>query len=597
MLKGRTLSYITLGMIALIFIGVCASIFITSSEYYYDEGAKQYIIGEYSVDGGEWKPTIEEEMVHENFKELKIRGKLKQEIYGNEALIIMAQDVWFDLKANGNSVVSNERIWDNNPAFKNTPGYSINYAISDLIPPNAQIELDIKNPYPMFTVQDFGEFLQMSSGTDSLPYQQFMQTKLPTVILCLLLCFFGLIAFPIAGFVMGGIDYRYLSFGILCFFAGVYIMVENIYAFLPLWVFDNVMCMVIDVLTNYLFAVALAVYIKTNLDFTAHKIIANIVLLLLAVALLAVSALHITGVADFYAPEPFMLIFFGLCTIADTVCLIREALSKNKIAISVLNSWIPIFLSVIIDTANLFFDFMSGSLLIYGIIASLIYQLIQLVIDMRAKYKETIRYQKIQKELYEAKVSLMVSQIQPHFLYNSLTSIAMMCTKDPPLAKKATINFADYLRGNMNSLKEKNPVPFARELEHLKKYLMLEQMRFGDMLNIEYDIRTEDFVIPQLSVQPLVENAVKHGVGMKEDGGTVTIATRETDDSYMVIITDDGVGFDTSAPPKNDGRSHVGMENVKQRLKDMCNADVIIESEIGKGTTSTIIIPKEDKQQ
>ncbi|MGN0499822.1 MAG: sensor histidine kinase, partial [Ruminococcus sp.] len=93
--------------------------------------------------------------------------------------------------------------------------------------------------------------------------------------------------------------------------------------------------------------------------------------------------------------------------------------------------------------------------------------------------------------------------------------------------------------------------------------------------------------------QPLVENAVKHGVGMKEDGGTVTIATKEFDDRYEVIVSDDGVGFDT-LKKSNDGRTHVGMENVRNRLKTMCNAVLNIESAVGKGTVATITIPKEE---
>ena len=201
--------------------------------------------------------------------------------------------------------------------------------------------------------------------------------------------------------------------------------------------------------------------------------------------------------------------------------------------------------------------------------------------------------ERAQKELYEAQVSVMVSQIQPHFMYNALSSIAMLCTIDPETAQEATVEFADYLRGNMDSLKQKAPVPFTAELEHLKKYLYIEQLRFGKKLNVEYDIQATEFVVPQLSIQPLVENAVKHGVGMKKKGGTVTIATRETEDAFEVIIRDDGVGFDTSAPRKEDGRSHVGMENTKKRLKDMCGADVITESVIGEGTTVRVVLPKE----
>ena len=201
-----------------------------------------------------------------------------------------------------------------------------------------------------------------------------------------------------------------------------------------------------------------------------------------------------------------------------------------------------------------------------------------------------------EKELYEAKVSVMVSQIQPHFMYNALTSIAMMCSIDPDTAQEATVTFAKYLRGNMDSLKQTAPVPFEQELEHLKKYLYIEKLRFGDMLNIEYDIQATDFKLPLLSIQPLVENAVKHGVGMAEDGGTVKISARETDNAFEVIISDDGVGFDTSAEKPRDGRSHVGVENTKRRIAEMCGGEVKIESTVGKGTAATVILPKEGQR-
>lgn len=222
-----------------------------------------------------------------------------------------------------------------------------------------------------------------------------------------------------------------------------------------------------------------------------------------------------------------------------------------------------------------------------------------LALEIDLYTKENVRLAteqaRTEKELYEAEVQIMVSQIRPHFMYNTLSSIAMLCKLDPDTAYEATINFSDYLRCNMDSLKQTAPVPFTKELEHLKKYLYIEKLRFQDLLNIEYDIQTTDFFLPLLSIQPLVENAVKHGVGMKEDGGTVTIATRETEDAYEVIISDDGVGFDVNEK-KDDGRSHVGMENTKKRLRDMCNADIIITSKVGEGTTARVIIPKNRKE-
>ena len=240
----------------------------------------------------------------------------------------------------------------------------------------------------------------------------------------------------------------------------------------------------------------------------------------------------------------------------------------------------------------------------YGMAVTMVVQIIGLIYDLRQQYLERLKYERMQKELYEAEVAVMVSQIQPHFMYNALTSIAMMCVNDPKKAQEATVTFAKYLRGNMDSLKQKEPVPFSQELEHLKKYLYIEKLRFGKRLNVEYDIQTEDFKLPQLSVQPLVENAVKHGVGMKKKGGTVTIATRETDEFYEVIISDDGVGFDPTAIPaenavqdgKNDlqkeKRSHIGMENTKRRIREMCGGEIVTESKIDEGTTVRIILPK-----
>ena len=128
--------------------------------------------------------------------------------------------------------------------------------------------------------------------------------------------------------------------------------------------------------------------------------------------------------------------------------------------------------------------------------------------------------ERTEKELYEAKVAVMTSQIRPHFMYNALTSIAMMCTIDPETAQEATVTFAKYLRENMDSLKQTKPGPFAQELDHLKKYLYIEKLRFGKKLNIEYDIQATNFVIPLLSAQPLAENAVYQNYNEMSAGKT-----------------------------------------------------------------------------
>lgn len=137
-------------------------------------------------------------------------------------------------------------------------------------------------------------------------------------------------------------------------------------------------------------------------------------------------------------------------------------------------------------------------------------------------------------------------------------------------------------------------ISFEEELEHVKTYLKLEQLRFGEDLHVEYCIDAAGFMLPALSVQPIVENAVKHGICQKEeDEGTLILSAKEYPDCFEVVVSDDGVGF---IPGEGQGEgNHVGIRNVRQRLDIMCHATLEIASEPGKGTTVTIRIPKEDK--
>ncbi len=199
--------------------------------------------------------------------------------------------------------------------------------------------------------------------------------------------------------------------------------------------------------------------------------------------------------------------------------------------------------------------------------------------------------QKQEKELSEKQIELTISQIRPHFIYNCLSSISYLCTKDPQLAVEAIDDFSSFLRVNFSNISQNKIVPFTQELEHTMKYLKLEKMRFEDRVRVYFDIRANDFEIPSLTLQPLVENAVKHGICKRAEGGTIVVKTSETDKEYLVEVTDDGVGFDPKVPP-DDGRVHVGLTNVQNRLKNMVNGKLEIYSKIGKGTRMSIHIPK-----
>ena len=193
------------------------------------------------------------------------------------------------------------------------------------------------------------------------------------------------------------------------------------------------------------------------------------------------------------------------------------------------------------------------------------------------------------------RIQIMMSQIQPHFLFNSLEVIRRLYKREPEKADEALLKFERYLRGNMDSLAREEAIPFRTELEHTKLYLELEQLRFPNELHIAFRLQSTDFLIPPLTLQPLAENAVRHGVRGKKSGeGTVTIATQEYEDRYEISVTDDGNGFDPDAVPADD-RSHIGLNNVRERLR-YAGASLRIGAGPEGGTEAVIIIPKSVNQ-
>ena len=189
--------------------------------------------------------------------------------------------------------------------------------------------------------------------------------------------------------------------------------------------------------------------------------------------------------------------------------------------------------------------------------------------------------------LAEQRIQIMISQIQPHFLYNTLSTIQALCREDPPRAERVVKRFGTYLRQNIDSLNQSNLIPFERELEHTRVYADIEVERFPNITMV-YDIRDEGFFVPALTVQPLVENAIRHGVRIREDGEVRVEAYREGDD-HVIVIRDNGKGFD-SALALGDGQ-HIGIHNVRERVEQLCGGSLSIDSRPGDGAVITVRVP------
>ena len=188
----------------------------------------------------------------------------------------------------------------------------------------------------------------------------------------------------------------------------------------------------------------------------------------------------------------------------------------------------------------------------------------------------------------ESRIRIMMSQIQPHFLYNTLSSIQALCRIDPEKAFEVTERFGTYLHSNIDSLDQPSLIPFTKELEHTRVYSEIEMIRFPNV-RVDYDVTDVDFSVPALTVQPLVENAIRHGVRIRKEG-VVTVSCRSTDLCHEIVISDNGKGFDTALLKTADS-THIGVRNVKERIEKMCNGTLTVESIQDKGTTVTIRIP------
>ena len=202
------------------------------------------------------------------------------------------------------------------------------------------------------------------------------------------------------------------------------------------------------------------------------------------------------------------------------------------------------------------------------------------------------RYAAQQEEIARQKNSIMVLQMRPHFIYNTMMTIYSLCNQDPQKARQVTKDFTDYLRKNFKAVASESTVPFSAELEHTRAYLAVEQAQHDEMLLVAYDIQCTQFRLPPLTLQPIAENAVKHGMNPYAGPLHVTIRTCRAGSASVIVVEDDGTGFETA----DDSKSHTALTNIRQRLELMCGGKLEIQPRKGGGTIVTVTIPDHSRE-
>ena len=390
-----------------------------------------------------------------------------------------------------------------------------------------------------------------------------------------------------------------LHYGLITFFAGTYFIYssKNISFWSGIVAF-NTLALLLSSMLYSVFLTSLAVSLLKGRLKTIGRCALG-VLTLCAVVIMCVSAFSEVLIYD---TRLIWGIIQSVVSLASVVLMCISFKDKNINNLFLLLPCALSFVAYWLDFASIAFGWWAQGLA--SKIAFCVLLLVALVLvlkimpqNIRAAMREKeliAERNRLQVELQNSHISIMLSQIQPHFLYNTLNTIYYLCGKDAVTAQNAVSSFSDYLRNNLDSIDCNELILFDKELQHINTYLELEKIRFGEELEIEYDIRTKSFLLPILTVQPLVENAVKHGTSKKRGGGRVTISTKECENYFEIKVCDTGVGFDTQHFA-DDGKKHVGIANVRERLWMMCGGSLEIKSEVGKGTEATVLIPKKEE--
>lgn len=197
-------------------------------------------------------------------------------------------------------------------------------------------------------------------------------------------------------------------------------------------------------------------------------------------------------------------------------------------------------------------------------------------------------YQTQKEEAERQRLRAAVAQMQPHFIYNTMMTIYSLCAQDPEKARQVTLDFSRYLRENFMAIAEECPVPFTKELEHIRAYLAVEQARYEGQLFVEFDTPVTFFRLPPLTLQPIVENAVKHGLDPELEPLYISVTTEETDRGVRITVEDTGPGY----APTDDSGPHIALDNIRQRLKTMCGGTLEIAPREAGGTRVTMFIPR-----
>ena len=558
----------------------------------------QEFVGDYSYDGENWQPLTETADISAQKGDLYLRGTFLWEMEEGWHLNFYRNHIGALIKVNGQPVYQDDMLlvpelkpeW-----FASTCAREWVVAIVPAIGPEDLVEIQLHNPHRYGNKTAYRDFLT-TMCSDPVEWSILEQNLAPhgerfrmvgVLFAATSLMLLGAaIAAVIVRIPVGGV---LLKMGLLTLFAGGYVAFDSIDVsyWSDLKIFNTYACQLCMMLAVF----CLCHFVSDTLSGKKRRI-AKIAVLLSALLDSVLILLSFVGVTVLYDTLPYWAgAQIVLCVLFMTFCAL-EAVQKSAKRLVPVSGGV-LFAAILLDIFGV-----GANIVWRAPCAKVVFSVLFVVYivatarDIVINYRASIRAARLEKELEDSRIAIMLSQIKPHFLYNVLNTIYHLYRKEPETAQEAVSSFAEYLRCNMLSIEKNEPIPFSEEYQHIQTYLSLEQIRFREKLDVVYDVDVVDFKLPPLTVEPLVENAVKHGVTKKRGGGIVTISTTRTDSGVQITVADTGVGFDPDHYME-DGKAHVGIRNVRDRLRNMVGGSLSITSS-ENGTVAVVTIPAKE---
>ncbi len=561
----------------------------------------QEFIGEYSYDGETWQPLTEDAELSALKGDLFLRGTFLREMREGWQLNFYRNHIGVSIKVNGEQIYKDAMLYIPDLQADTFASMCARewMAVPVLgISTQDTVEIYLHNPHAFGNKTAYRDFLTTLCSDMPIPGLNILQQNLDAygeplritgglLAVASLMLLGAAIAAAIVRIPVAG---RLLKLGLLTLFTGGFIAFDTID--ISFWNELNVLNTYTQQLCMMLAVFCLDSFICDYLTGKRRKA-AGVSVAISAALSSVLIILSFTRVTALFDTLSYWAVSQAVLCPVLMVCCVGELLKtapKGRRLVLISGVLLPgaILLDLIGVGENILCRCVCSKVLF---IALFVVHIIAAARGIVLNHQASIRAKKLEKELEESRISVMLSQIQPHFLYNVLGTIRSLCRKDPERAWVALGDFSKYLQGNMSALKNNRLIRFDSELRYIETYLKLEKLRLEEKLSILYDVQARDFMLPPLTIQPLVENAVKHGIFDKPGGGTVVLRSRQEADSIIISVEDNGIGFDPEAPVRqSEEHAHVGLVNVRSRLEKMVGGQMTVQSTPGKGTTVTVRI-------